>query len=290
MNPLKHPASREISSVLKYAYKTLSVTGESVRLEADLLLAHCLDVDRSFLYVNESEKLSTSLINKFIQLLQDRAIGKPIAYLVGKKEFWSLEFLVDESVLIPRPESELLVEVALEKLRASPSCLVLELGIGSGAVSAALASERPELKIIGSDIRDGTLRTAQKNLNRLLIENVYLMRGDWLSAIKTQSVDMIISNPPYISFLEKSLQKELSFEPEVSLFAKNQGLADIQNIVFEGFKRLKIKGHLIIEHGSRQGKTVRDFFEDAGFSEIQSYCDLSGCCRVTFGFKNRLVK
>ncbi len=262
------------------AIATLS-NSSTARLDVEVLLTHVLKVDRAYLRTYPEKKLTTAQQNVFTKLLKRRAHGEPIAYIVGHQEFWSLDFLVNEFVLIPRPETELLVETALDKIKKE-NAKVLELGTGSGAVSLALGSEKPQWHIIATDFSKEALMVAKENTKRLNIKNVNFVLSDWFNEIPQQQFDAIISNPPYVAENDPHLEKgDVRFEPRVALVSGQEGLEAIRLIVYQAKNYLKPGGCLMVEHGYDQARAVREILEHHHYAYIALQYDLAGHPRVT---------
>ena len=255
----------------------------SDRLDADILLAHVLQVQRSYLYTHPEYCLSSAEQDRFAMLMQKRAEGWPVAYLTGHREFWSLELVVTPDTLIPRPETELLVELMLEKLPKTP-LLVADLGTGSGAIALALARERPQWTVYATDISLKALSVAKANAERLHIKNIIFKLGPWCSALPALHFDAIVSNPPYIAQDDPHLQQgALPFEPAIALVSGEDGLKDIHNIIQNATLYLKSGGYLLLEHGFTQAETVCSALLEAGYLSVASYQDFSGLNRVATG-------
>jgi release factor glutamine methyltransferase len=256
----------------------------SPRLDVELLLAFTLNKPRSFLYSHPKYDLPPEQQKEFDRLYKRRLGGEPIAYIIGKKEFWSLELLVNKNVLIPRPETETLVEFALNKLN-SESATIADLGTGSGAIAIAIACERPKLNIIATDISKDALEIARHNAKQLQLKNIEFHHGDWCDALPDTKLDAIISNPPYISQDDPHLQKgDVRFEPKSALEA-GDGLSELQKIIPQAKEKLKDGGFLIIEHGHDQSKHVQDLLNQHGYQKITPHKDLAGIDRVVIAEK-----
>ena len=257
--------------------------GNSGRLEAELLLCHCLGEARSYLYARPEEALPASTLASFRTLLGARRAGRPIAYLTGRREFWSLDLAVDDSTLIPRPETECLVEWALE-LPLPQDARVADWGTGCGAIAFALAGERPGWTVLASDTSAPALAVAAANRRALGMGAVHLLRSDWGEAIATSALSLVVSNPPYIAAGDPHLARgDLRFEPDSALVAGTDGLEAIRRIVGEAIRCLAPGGWLLLEHGRDQGAAVRALLAGAGFTAITTRCDLSGLERVSGG-------
>jgi release factor glutamine methyltransferase len=257
----------------------------SPRLEAEALLAACLERPRSYLFAWPERTLSTDQWQGFQALLRRRLDGEPVAYLLGEREFWSLRLEVGPDALIPRPETELLVELALERLPAVPAARVLELGTGSGAIAAALASERQNWRITASDASGAALALAERNFTRLGLANVRPLHGDWYAALPAgERFDLILSNPPYVTEDDPHLkQGDLLWEPRNALVAGADGLDAIRLIGAKAPEHLIPGGWLLIEHGWDQGPAVRTVLRGAGLRQVTSKRDLAGLERVSLG-------
>ncbi|GAA5523998.1 release factor glutamine methyltransferase [Microbulbifer aestuariivivens] len=256
---------------------------DSARLDLEVLLGHVLGRSRTWLYTWPEYALSDSEQQQFERLLKRRAAGEPVAHLTGEREFWSLPLLVDSSTLIPRPDTELLVETALALCPQSRQ-RVLDLGTGSGAIALALASERPAWQLLAADKSPQALALAERNRSRLELGNVQLLQSDWFAGIPAQTFDLIVSNPPYIDAADPHLEQgDVRFEPRSALVAGRQGLADIDTIVAASGDYLAPGGWLLVEHGWQQAAAVRALFAGAGLVGVDSRRDYGGHERLTLG-------
>ena len=252
-------------------------------LDAELLLAHVLGKPRSYLLTWPERELSAQQYAAFDALLQRRKRGEPVAYLLGNQGFWSLELQVNADTLIPRPDTERLVEVALQLGPLHPA-RVLDLGTGTGAIALALAAERSQWQLTGVDRMPGAVALADSNRQRLKLGNAQFLVSDWFSALSGQRFDLIVSNPPYIAADDPHLQQgDVRFEPASALVSGADGLEDIRNIIATAPGFLASAGWLLLEHGWQQAETVRDLLEQGGFTEVQSWRDLGGHQRVSGG-------
>lgn len=262
---------------------------ESPRLDVEVLLSHVLNVDRSWLYTWPNKKLSHEQQQQFNALFERRLAGEPVAYIVGKWGFWSLSLYVNSSTLIPRPDTESLVERVLQ-LPLPNNTRVLDLGTGTGAIALALASEKPLWNITATDVSGPVVALAVKNTESLGITNVEVVQSDWFSYFEEhefEPYDVIISNPPYIDENDEHLQQgDVRFEPRSALVSGEGGTEDIERIVFAAPKYLKPGGWLLIEHGFRQAKIVSQIMDSAGFTSVVIGQDLAGNDRLTIGQKN----
>jgi release factor glutamine methyltransferase len=255
------------------------------RLEAEVLLAHVLDKSRSYLVAWPERALSREQRERFQELTARRRKGEPIAYLTGHREFWSLDLEVTPAVLIPRPETELLVERALLRIPETGDCRIADLGTGSGAVAAAIARERPRCRILATDLSAEGLEVAQSNFRRLRLDNISTATGRWCAALPRESrFHLMVSNPPYVAEADPYLLKgDLPWEPQQALRSGADGLDDIRRIIQEAPAHLTTGGWLLLEHGFEQGAAVRALLGEGGFSEIKTYRDLAGHERISEG-------
>ncbi|CAL4042605.1 peptide chain release factor N(5)-glutamine methyltransferase [Buchnera aphidicola] len=254
-----------------------------LKLEAEVLLTGIIKKSKTWLIIHEECQLHMKILKKLNNLLKRRMLGEPIAYLLGKKEFWSLTFFVSKFVLIPREDTEVLVEYSLKKMNNSP-CKILDLGTGCGAVALSLAKTRPDCDITGIDCITEAVNLAKYNANRLKIKNVNFFYSNWFSIFSIEKFDIIVSNPPYIKLDEIDLlERDIFFEPFVSLISSNNGLSDIEYIIKNAKKYLTHSGWLLLEHGYNQKNEVQNIFKYYDFLEIASYKDYSGNDRITIG-------
>jgi release factor glutamine methyltransferase len=277
--------NKTLGELHQYAIEQLTACSDSARLDADLILSFALDMPRTR-FITEGEKPVTDVqLEKIQSLLEKRKKGCPVAYLTGSKGFWDLELFVNEHTLIPRPETELLVEFALAIFPASKKINVIDLGTGTGAIAIAIARSRPDWQVIATDKSEQALAVARRNIENYQTGNIELIKSDWFSAIDPEmSFDLIISNPPYIAADDPHLSKgDVRFEPITALSSGQQGLDDIQKIVEGGKDFLKQHGWLIVEHGYDQGEAVKDIFNKQGYHTIQQTRDLNGHIRATYG-------
>lgn len=259
---------------------------DSPRLDAEVLLGFVLAQTKTWLYTWPERELSESQLVSLQALVARRLQGEPIAHLTGQRDFWSLELEVTPDTLIPRPETELLVEIVLALLsdRQAEKMSLLDMGTGTGAIALALASERPAWQIDGVDRIAAAVELAERNRRRLNIPNATFLQSDWFSGLRNRRFHLIVSNPPYIDCEDVHLnQGDVRFEPRSALVADEQGLADIQHIVREAPGYLLAQGWLLFEHGYRQGDAVRRLLIERGFSHVETRCDLAGLERATFG-------
>ncbi|HHL19529.1 MAG TPA: peptide chain release factor N(5)-glutamine methyltransferase [Thiothrix sp.] len=272
-----------MARLLTNATQQLEKTSTSAVLDAELLLAFCMQKDRSYLLAWTEVTPLAEQQTHFQQLVEKRLQGIPIAYLLGTKAFWTLELIVSPAVLIPRPETEHLVEVALEKIRHIPKPKILDLGTGSGAIALALATERPDANIIAADASATALTIAQANKNKYQLDNVQLLLSDWFDAIPIMHFDLIVSNPPYIESNDPHLQGDIHYEPQQALTSGVDGLDAIRTIVTQAKAYLKPDSFLILEHGYNQGNKVRTLLTKASFNHVKSVKDYAHIERLSLG-------
>jgi release factor glutamine methyltransferase len=264
--------------------RLLGASSDSPRLDAELLLAHALDKPRSHLYRTLSAVVPADAVGRYAALLGQRAAHRPLAQLIGRREFWSLPLQVTADTLIPRPETELLVEQALNRIPPDERVAVADLGTGTGAVALAIASERPQCRVLATDLSTAALAVARQNALTLGLGNLSFHVGDWLAALHGERLAVIVSNPPYIADDEWcETDPGLAFEPRLALSGGPDGLADIRRIVSAAPAHLERGGWLLLEHGFRQAPAVQGLLEQAGFTAISTCADLAGQPRVTAG-------
>lgn len=260
-----------------------STAGASPELDAELLLAHALGVHRTRLRSHPEEIPAAARARRFLEFIRRREAGEPVAYLLGRKDFWTLELEVSPAVLVPRPESELLVERALV-LHPGEQARIVDLGTGSGAIALALASTKPRWRIVATDVSHQALAVARANAAKLGFEHVELLAGDWLACLSGRSFDLILSNPPYIAADDPALaQATLAHEPRLALIAAQQGLAALRTIICAAPDHLEPGGWLLLEHGASQAAAVAGELVGRGFAQVRSHGDLAGRERVTEG-------
>jgi release factor glutamine methyltransferase len=258
----------------------------SPRLDAELLLEYVTGLPRASFRAFPERTLPTAAGWSFQQLVKRRMQGEPIAYICGQQEFWSLMFEVTPDVLIPRPETEVLVERALEHLPADRAATVLDLGTGSGAIALSIAHERPSAHVIAVDISARALDVAARNAARLNVGHVKFLQGSWFDPLGTERFDIIVSNPPYIAENDPDLQPQVrKHEPTPALISGATGLEALERIIEGAPQYLNANGWLILEHGWKQGPAVRNLLVRNGFTHVRSHPDLSGHERVTEGQK-----
>jgi len=275
---MANPAT-SIKDLLLSSTDSLGPHSESPRLDAELLLCHVLDKPRSHLFSWPEQQLDKTQTLAFSRLLNRRQQGEPIAHLTGEREFWSLTLKVTPDTLIPRPETEQLVEQALTLIPEQPGWKIADLGTGSGAIALAIATERHACHISAVDQCSAALQVARDNADRLNINNICFHQGNWLQGLAT-NFDIIISNPPYIHAGDPHLQ-QLQYEPQTALVAANNGMADIDHICQQARQHLKADGWLVLEHGYDQRQAVNKCLQQYGYHDIETFKDLSDNDRIT---------
>jgi release factor glutamine methyltransferase len=254
------------------------------RVDAEVLLAYALSKSRSWLIAHADDMLSAEHASAYTVLVEQREAGEPVAYITGRRGFWSLDLEVTPATLIPRPETELLVELALERLPVDAASTVVDLGTGTGAIALAVARERPHAQVIATDASAEALAVAQRNAERHGIKNVSFAQGDWFAPLGEQRFDVIVSNPPYIESHDPHLnQGDLRFEPISALASGVDGLDDLRRIVAEAGRHLAPDGWLLFEHGWHQGDAARMLLRNAAFTKVSTTRDLEERDRVTAG-------
>lgn len=254
------------------------------RVDAEALLLHVLDKPRSWLFSHADDDPGKDVRAAFSSLVERRLQGEPVAYITGRRGFWSLDLEVTSATLIPRPETELLVELALQRLPPETTATIVDLGTGSGAIALALASERPRSRVVAVDASADALVVARRNGVRVGVSNVQFLQGDWLAPLNDQRVELIVSNPPYIEASDLHLgQGDLRFEPVSALASGGDGLDDIRRIVRDARDHLLPGGWLLVEHGWDQGAAVRGLMIAMGLAKVSTARDLESRDRVTLG-------
>ncbi|MBV1921232.1 MAG: peptide chain release factor N(5)-glutamine methyltransferase [Pseudomonadales bacterium] len=271
-----------VKQALQKSVKVLLPSSETAHMDANILVGHCLQKTRTWLMTWPEAALTDEQVSELDGYVARRVNGEPVAYIVGEQEFWSLPLKVNGYTLIPRPETELLVELALEKV-TKKNATVLDLGTGSGAIPLALKSERPGWQIIGLDFSQDALDVAKGNADKLELA-VDFFQSNWFENVTDELFDIVISNPPYIDGADKHLSEgDVRFEPDTALVADEQGYGDIRRISGEASRFLVDGGLLMFEHGFEQGSGVRRILKDNQFDEIETIKDLAGLDRVTLG-------
>lgn len=272
-----------IAEALDWAVRRLT-DSESPRLDAEVLLAALLGVPRSYLRAWPEAALSATTALRFRTLVAERAHGRPVAHLTGEREFWSLPLRVTPATLIPRPDTELLVELALSCIEGCPAPRLLDLGTGSGAIALALAAERPDARVTAVERDIHACAVARGNARALGLGRVGFLVGDWYAPLARRRFDLIAANPPYIAPEEPELhQGDVRFDPLPALLALDNGLEALRWIAGSAPEHLRRPGWLTLEHGCRQGPAVRELLVGAGFTAVATHTDLQGHERVTLG-------
>jgi len=274
-----------IEALIEQGKQQLLLCSDSAKLDAQLLLCYVINKERTYLLTWPEKQLSDLEAKSYLELLERRTSGEPIAYITGVKEFWSLPFFVSPATLIPRPDTEILIELVLEHYGEQPSLRCLDLGTGTGAIALALASELTDWVIDAVDFSEDAVLLAQRNRNNLLLEQVSIYQSDWFSNVSTEhKYDVIVSNPPYIDCDDENLTEgDVRFEPKSALVAKDEGLADIKFIADNAHHYLKVGGAVFFEHGYEQGQAVQDILICSSFEQVQTVKDLNGHDRITWG-------
>ncbi|NOT14301.1 MAG: peptide chain release factor N(5)-glutamine methyltransferase [Methylotenera sp.] len=279
--------TQSIKSILQIVAQQLGT--EEAKLEAQLLLQYVLNVNRAWLISHENDALQPNIHALFEALLKRRLSGEPIAYVIGSREFYGLDLMVTVDTLIPRPDTETLVEAALGEISLHDEYSVLDLGTGSGAIALAIAKNRPQANVIAVDASFAALEIARQNSANLQIPNVQFLLSDWFAALSHEKFDVIVSNPPYIEQNDAHLtQGDLRFEPISALASGADGLDDIRKIIDDSLVYLKPQGWLMLEHGYNQAELVADLMAQTGLVGVQTLKDLGGNNRVTIG-RNPLI-
>jgi release factor glutamine methyltransferase len=278
-----------VAQLLQNGARSLESHSDSPRLDAELLLGKVLGLSRPGLIARGNDPVANERERVYLSLIEQRLRGAPIAYLTGTREFWSLDLRVTPAVLVPRPETELLVELALQRLpehEACPSadraCSILDLGTGSGAIALAIASERPGARVTGVDISPAALEVAIQNSRDLRLAHVDWRLGSWFAPVHGERFDLIVANPPYVAAADPALE-HLRAEPAIALCGGPTGLETLSAIVGAAAPHLNNQGWLILEHGSNQAVEVAQLLERHGFTQVSSHLDFSGKPRVTLG-------
>jgi release factor glutamine methyltransferase len=273
-----------VGTVLKNAIAALAASSPTPRLDAEVLVMHVCRIGRSELITHSETALTGDQQSKLEGLLARRQRGEPVAYLTGTREFWSMELDVTPATLIPRPETELLVEKALECIPRGAEWAIADLGTGSGAVALAIAKERPHCRVVATDSSPAALDVARSNAKKFVLTNIEFREGDWFAALAGDTFDMIVSNPPYIRANDPHLkQGDLRFEPATALVSGADGLDAIRHIALHAREFLKPGGWLLFEHGWNQAEAIGDYLRQQGYRNIVRHTDLTGHARVAGG-------
>ena len=269
-----------LDAAIADATERLSHISESPRLDAEILLCRTIDMPRSYLFAHPEDELDDLTAGRFASVLERRIAGEPMAYITGIREFWSHELLVSPATLVPRPETELLVELALREIPRKAEWQILDLGTGSGAIAIAIAGERRMCQVTAVDISADALAVARENVRMLALGNVELELGSWTEPLRDRRFNVIVSNPPYVRSDDEALL-ELQHEPQSALAAGADGLDAIRVLAAECGAILADEGVLLIEHGAEQPVAVAELLEQHGWTDICCHNDLAGLPRVT---------
>ena len=271
-----------IRELLRQGRTALADRSDSARLDAEILLEHVLEAPRMAFYTRDDDPVATGAGEHFLQLVEQRRRGRPVAQLVGRREFWSITLEVTTDTLIPRPETELLVERTLVRIPPQTTTTVLELGTGCGAIALAIATERPAAVLTATDISEAAIEVAQGNAQRLNLGEICWRTGPWFEPVRGTRFDIILSNPPYIATESNGCPDPAAVhEPSIALFAGPDGLDEIRLIIGQANAHLRAGGWLLLEHAADQAEVVRPLLAERGFGSIATYRDLSGNQRVT---------
>ena len=281
---IEESALNNAKSLIRSGTKKLSSISNVPRLEAEVLLSYLLDIT-PIRFHTDNISINQKVMDKFKSMIESRFKGIPMAYLIGEKEFWSMDFLINESVLVPRPETELLIENAIEIFKNHESPKILELGTGSGIISIVLRKELSNPCVTAIDISKEALGIAKINAQKHKISDIRFILSDWFSEIMNEKFDLIISNPPYVdrSKLSKEELFGISMEPDIALYSENDGTSDLEFIIKRAPEYLEDGGWLILEHGYDQSSYCVSEMNKAGYSRINNSNDIQNITRTTFG-------
>lgn len=275
-----------IQQALQQASLSLSEATPTATLDAEVLLTFVLQCNTAHLAAWPEKKLNEDQQTRYLGLIQQRSQGVPVAHLTQQREFWSLNFSVNDSTLIPRPDTETLVEYILSNFNDTENLTLLDMGTGTGAIAISIASEKPTWEIIACDLSEDALALAKHNSNNHQTDNITFIQSDWFSNISCHDFDIIVSNPPYIAASDPHLQQgDVRFEPESALISGDTGMDDIEHLCLHAKNYLKNDGYLIVEHGYNQQQQVAECFTKNGFINIEQEQDLAGHIRMTAGKK-----
>jgi len=274
-----------IAELLEAGAGRIGEASDTPALDARILLQALLKKDQAWLIAHGTDAVDPADARRFHDWIRRRAKSEPVAYITGRKSFWTLELNVTPKVLVPRPETELLVERALEKIPLSEPLKVLDLGTGSGAIAITIAVERPLSKVVATDRDPDALRIAEQNKGRAGIRNVDLRQGDWYEAVHGQRFSVIVCNPPYVP--RSHYEAALTYEPRDALFAGENGLDALGIVIRDAMDHIEPGGWLLVEHGYDQEAAIKDAFRSAGFDAIETLKDYAGHPRVTEGRRPR---
>lgn len=269
-----------IDTALGNATESLREVSESPRLDAELLLARALDVPRSYLFAHADEEMDAAAVERFEDTINRRVDGMPLAYITGEREFWSMSLIVSPATLVPRQETEVLVDQALLRIPRDAQLRVLDLGTGSGAIALAIARERPLCEVVATDVSEDALAVAKVNAREHAIPNIEFIHGNWIEPVSEQLFDVIVSNPPYVANDDPHLDC-LKHEPHLALASGDDGLDAIRIIAAGAGAVLEPGGWLLIEHGAEQHEAIAKILRANGWTDIDLEKDLSALPRVT---------
>ncbi len=269
-----------LDAAILTATERLSASSESPRLDAEILLCRTIDMPRSYLFAHPEDTLDDLTRERFEELVVRREAGVPMAYIMGIKEFWSRDFVVSPATLVPRPETELLVNLAMREVPREEAWQILDLGTGSGAIAVTIACERPLSLVTAVDISEDALAVARENARAHAPGNVEFAHGSWIEPVRERTFDIVLANPPYVAAGDEAL-RDLQHEPVSALVAGPEGLDAISVLVKDCRDVLAEGGLLLLEHGAAQGERVAGLLEAAGWTDIQGHNDLAGLPRVT---------
>lgn len=280
-----------IRSALEQALQKLEQRNTESRLETEILMCHVLKKNRAYLFAHPEELISQNQIEHFEELIQQRVKGIPIAYITGSRDFWSLSLKVNPATLIPRHETERLVELVLELMPNKPGISLLDLGTGSGAIALAIATERPYWDIDACDYSKEALIIAKENATDLGITNVTFYQSDWFKQLPRKRYHAIVANPPYIAEQDPHLlEGDVRFEPQTALVSGQEGLADLQYIIEQSIDYLVPEGLLLLEHGYDQMSYLRSILNKLGYENVQCWQDIQGHDRVSGGWRPKITE
>ena len=274
-----------LDAAIADAVKRLTVSSDSARLDAEILLCQTIDMPRSYLFAHPEDELDDLTRERFESLQARRIDGEPMSYITGVREFWSHELLVSPATLVPRPETELLVELALREIPREAEWRILDLGTGSGAIAISIAAERPLCEITATDASDEALAIARENVRQADLGNISCITGNWTEPVAAQRFDLIVSNPPYVRNDDEALQN-LRHEPLSALASGDDGLDDIRILARDCVAILADDGWLMLEHGADQQEDVASILEAEGWVDVACHNDLAGKPRVTAARQN----
>ncbi len=272
--------SREIRSLIDAVTERLTAVSETPRLEADLLVSRAINMPRSYLFAHPDDELDDDALERLNSEVERRLDGEPLAYISGMKEFWSLELMVTPDTLVPRPETELLVDRALTEIPRDVHTAVLDLGTGSGAIACAIAWERRMAHVTGVDVSEAALAVAEQNARQLDLDNLRFVHGSWTEPVRNIRYKVVVSNPPYVAEGDKALGA-LKREPLSALVAPGDDLSCIRELATQVPAVLDDDGVLLFEHGSTQAERIQDLLDEADWVDIETIRDFAGLPRLT---------